>query len=108
MELTNINKELLQSTREARELAKQLPILAREVAETEKYYRLQLMREIMELREQKFPATLIGDIARGKTADLRYKRDLARETYKANMKILTTLGDSMSATQSILRYQGEV
>ena len=108
MELTNINKELLDSTREARELAKQLPILAREVAETEKYYRLQLMREILELKEQKMPATLIGDIARGRTADLRYKRDLAREYYKATQRTLTTLGDSMSATQSILRYQSEV
>ena len=108
MELTDISKDLLRQTKNADELAKLLPELAQQVAETEKYYRLQLMREIMTLKEQKFPATLIGDISRGQTADLRYKRDLARETNKAYHKMASIYSSNQSALQSILRHQAEV
>ena len=52
-------------------------------AETEKVYRVALAKKILELREGGYPATLIGDIARGDetVANLKFERDSAQVVY---------------------------
>ena len=52
-------------------------------AESEKQYRMALAEKVLNLREQGFPATLIGDTARGdKTvAQLKFERDCAQVVY---------------------------
>lgn len=52
-------------------------------AEAEKQYRIALASKILELRDKGFPATLIGDVARGEkqVASLKFDRDCAQVVY---------------------------
>lgn len=52
-------------------------------AETEQAYRVKLAEKILQLRESGFPATLIGDLARGdkEVAMLKFERDCAEVVY---------------------------
>ena len=55
----------------------------RAAAEAEQKYRMKLAVKILELRDQKLPATLIGDLARGdkEVAMLKFERDCAEVVY---------------------------
>ncbi len=55
----------------------------RAAAEAEQKYRMKLAGKILELRDQKLPATLIGDLARGDkdVAMLKFERDCAEVVY---------------------------
>lgn len=55
----------------------------RAAAEAEKQYRMKLAEKILELRDQKLPATLIGDLARGDkdVAMLKFERDCSEVVY---------------------------
>jgi len=52
-------------------------------AEAEKKYRVKLAEVILLLRESGYPATLIGDLARGdkEVAQLKFERDCAEVVY---------------------------
>ncbi|MGL4571833.1 MAG: hypothetical protein ACRCVJ_12295 [Clostridium sp.] len=52
-------------------------------ARSEALYRQELRKEILKLRGEKTPATLVNDLAKGKNeiATLRYKRDIAASNY---------------------------
>jgi len=52
--------------------------------------------------------TLIGDVARGNVADLKFNRDLAEQTYKASRDMLQALSNELSAMQSILKVQSKI
>ena len=72
----------------------------RDMSEKEQKYRVALAEKILELRDGGYPATLIGDLARGdKTvAKLKFERDCAEviydnareaiNTYKKNIDVL--------------------
>lgn len=55
----------------------------RAAADAEQKYRMKLAEKILELRDQKLPATLIGDLARGDkdVAMLKFERDCAEVVY---------------------------
>ena len=55
----------------------------RAAAEAEQAYRVKLAEKILLLREDKYPATLIGDLARGdrEVAQLKFERDCAEVVY---------------------------
>ncbi len=55
----------------------------RAAAEAEQKYRMKLAEKILLLRDQKLPATLIGDLARGDkdVAMLKFERDCAEVVY---------------------------
>lgn len=55
----------------------------RAAAEAEQTYRVKLAEKILLLREDKYPATLIGDLARGdrEVAQLKFERDCAEVVY---------------------------
>lgn len=55
----------------------------RAAAEAEQKYRMKLAEKMLELRDQKLPATLIGDLARGDkdVAMLKFERDCAEVVY---------------------------
>lgn len=55
----------------------------RAAAEAEQKYRMKLAEKILALRDQKLPATLIGDLARGDkdVAMLKFERDCAEVVY---------------------------
>jgi hypothetical protein len=108
IELTSVTRMMYEASLRLEKASKKLFELAQKKAESEKVYRLSLMREIMQLREDKLPATLISDIARGKVADLKYQRDLDAELYKASLAALEALRSESSTLKAILEYQSEV
>lgn len=83
---------------------------AKEYASAEKEYRIALRKQIVKLRTEKMPVSLINDIARGSddVAELKFNRDLAQETYKASRDMLNALGIEVSSLQSILRVQANI
>lgn len=56
----------------------------RAAAEAEQAYRVKLAEKILMLREGGYPATLIGDLARGdrEVASLKFERDCAEVVYE--------------------------
>lgn len=108
MEISTIAKEIYESGKRLEEGSKKLFSLAKEMAESEREYRRALQIEILELRDQKVQATLIPDIARGKTSDLKFKRDLSEARYKSARDSLEAIQSQMNGLQSILKFQTEV
>ena len=62
---------------------KECKLRGRAAAEAEQAYRVALAKKILELREQSYPATLIGDLARGdkEVAQLKFERDCSEVVY---------------------------
>lgn len=57
-------------------------------AKAERDYRVELAKEILKLRAEGIPVTIINDLARGdeKIANLKMKRDIEESLYEANMQ----------------------
>lgn len=108
METITIAKEIYDSTKRLQKGSTEIFLLAKEKAEKERNYRRALALEILSLREEKTPATLVPDIARGATAELKYQRDLADAKYTACRDSLDAIKQQINGLQSILRYQTEV
>lgn len=108
MELQSIVQELHQSSKRLEEGSKDIFLLAKAMAESEREYRKALTIEIVMLKEQGMSVTLINEIARGSTADLKFQRDLAEAKYTAARDSLKAIAVQVSALQSIVRYQEEV
>ena len=129
MELHNINKQLIDSAREVKNLADELLKMPRAVAEAERDYQVAKSRAIILFKKYNFPVGYSSDIVRGiapeneailkeacprfrepldNVSDLRFKRDLVVETYRASQKVLGVLSGNMSAYQSILKYSVDV
>lgn len=82
--------------------------IAKEKAETERVYRMDLAQEIMRLRSEGVQAVLIADIARGSVAHEKFERDFADVQYRAAIESIESMRVQMSALQSILRYMEDV
>ena len=50
----------------------------KELAEAEEKYRIAKAQEILKLRDKGFPATIIQDLAKGATASLKFRVDVAQ------------------------------
>jgi hypothetical protein len=61
----------------------QLKTLAINKAKTEKLYRVKQAQEILKLKTEKYPATLIMELVKGNedVAELRLKKDIAESDY---------------------------
>lgn len=108
MELSIITREIYESGKRLEKGSKELFSLAKRMAETEKDYRKALEIEILKLKTEGMSVTLIGDIARGKTADLKYERDLAEARYKSARDSLEAIKAQANGLQSILKYQSDI
>lgn len=80
-EVLKLNSELTASIRRLKENGGNL-------AEAEKLYKIELHKEVLRLKEEKTPATLINLIIYGvpKVAELRFKRDIAETIYNTNLE----------------------
>ena len=105
MELTQLTQEIYAVSKRLEKASTALYKLGDEKAETERVYRLRLTQEILTLKAEGMPATLISDVARGNVSDLRFQRDAAEARYKAAIESLGALKSQLSALQSILKYQ---
>ncbi len=108
MELQSIVQELHQSSKRLEEGSKDIFLLAKAMAESEREYRKALTIEIVMLKEQGMSVTLINEIARGSTADLKFERDLAEAKYTAARDSLKAIAVQVSALQTILKIQDQV
>ena len=75
---------------------------------SEREYRIALAQEILKLKADGVQATLIPDIARGNTADLKFARDSAKSLYDSARDSMETLRTEASLLQTISRYQDEL
>lgn len=108
MDLIDINKELYEGTKRLEKSSQEIFRLAKAHAEAERDYRIALGKEKVKLRDEGMPVSLIEDVSRGNLSDLRYKRDLAKETYVAGRDSMKAIIAQLNALQSILRHQKEV
>ncbi|GAB7387385.1 hypothetical protein BSNK01_12210 [Bacillaceae bacterium] len=108
LDLIEISKEVYEVSQRLEKASKNLYKLAKEKAESERDYRMNLAKEIVRLREEKVPATLIPDLARGNISELRFKRDLAADMYRAAVESLEAIKSQLSALQSILKYHEHI
>jgi predicted short-subunit dehydrogenase-like oxidoreductase (DUF2520 family) len=77
---------------------------AKEKAESERVYRMDLAQEILRLRAEGQPAALVGDLARGSCADQKFKRDFAESRFKATLEAIEIIKVQISALQSLYRH----
>lgn len=105
MELTEITKEMYEVSKRLDQATRVIYKMAQERAETERVYRMNLAKEITRLRVEGTSVTLIPDMSRGNTADLKFERDLADGRYRSAIESLEALKSQLSALQSILKYQ---
>ena len=108
IELTSITQEIHTAAQRLSKGADALFILAKASAEAEATYRKALAIEIMRLKDDKLQATLIPDVARGNTADLKFARDIAEMKYTSGRDSLKAIMAQVNALQSILRHQADI
>lgn len=85
MDLVN---QLLNKLNELNASIKVLREHGEKLAQAEYEYKVELSKEVMRLKDEKIPATLINLTVYGKdnVAKLRFKRDLAQTMYNANQE----------------------
>lgn len=108
--MNNQSPEMIEIAQEMRAVCKRLDDAsrvmhkyARTKAEKERDYRKALAQEMIKLRAEGLPATLIGDLARGQTADLKFERDLSTDLFKTNIEALGAIKIQASVLQSIFK-----
>lgn len=108
IELTPVIQELHKATQRLSHASKEIFKLASAKAEMERAYRQKLAEEILKLRSEGTPATLIPDLARGNVAYFKFERDLAADTYKSGISAMEALKAEINALQSIAKYQSDL
>ena len=73
---------------------------------TENLYRIALRKEILKLKLEGQPATLINDLAKGeeKVAKLRLERDIAKDSYYVCLNALDNLKIEIEVLRSQLAF----
>ncbi|QDI90228.1 hypothetical protein EPH95_02780 [Salicibibacter halophilus] len=105
MEFQSITKEMYTTSQRIDKASKEVFKLAKERAEAERSYRIALHQEIIHLRNEGMPASLINDVARGRCADLKFERDSALEMHRSALAALESIQVQGSLLQTISRNQ---
>src|SRR5690625_2807240 len=108
MEVIQVAQQLNKTTQRLTNNTKEAYKMTKERAKTEMEYRQALMQKIVKLRNEGYPATLIADVARGRTADLKFKRDLSMEMHRSALASIEALQVEVQSWQSILRNLDEI
>lgn len=108
MELQVLTAEMYSVSQRLSAATNEIYKLANKKATTERTYRMELAKEILELKAKGMPATLISDLARGKVAESKFQRDLADGQYRAAIEALEALKSQLSALQTVSRYQTDI
>lgn len=84
----------------------QLKTLSIKKAEAERNYRVEVRKEILKLRLEKVPTTIIHDLVRGneKIAELRLKRDIAESDYYTCISAIENLRLDIEILRSKLTW----
>lgn len=105
---TTIAREIYESTQRLEKASSVLFVLAKEWAEAERDYRIALAKETVRLKDEKMNITLVPDIARGNTAELKFQRDLAEARYRAGIYSVDAIKSQMTGLQTIIKFQSEI
>lgn len=108
MELTSVTQEIHAASQRLSKSANALFGLGRAKAEAERDYRLALSQEILRLRADNVPVSIVTDLAKGNVADALFKRDLSEAQFKAGIEAADAIKVQVSALQTILKYQTDV
>lgn len=108
MELSPTVQMLYEATKRISEASKEVFRLSKTKAETERIYRTALSQEMLKLRSEGMPATLIPDVSRGNVADLKFQRDAAMEMHRSALAAMEALKAEINALQSIAKYQSDI
>lgn len=108
MELTQITAEIHTASQRLSKGSDALFLLAKANAEAEREYRAALAKEIMRLKSEGLQTTLIPDVARGNTSELKFTRDLADAKYTSGRDSLKAISVQVTALQSILKHQTDI
>lgn len=108
MELHKITEEMYAVSKRLSNATNEIYKLASKRAMTERTYRMELSKEIVRLRAEGTPATIISDLARGNVAEMKFQRDLAEGQYRSSIEALEALKSQLSALQTVSKYQSEV
>lgn len=84
----------------------QLKTLAIKKAEAERNYRVAVRKEILNLRLEKIPTTIINDLVRGnkEVSELRLKRDIAESDYYTCISAIENLRLDIEVLRSKLTW----
>lgn len=84
----------------------QLKTLSIKKAEAERNYRVEVRKEILKLRLEKIPTTILHDLVRGneKIAELRLKRDIAESDYYTCISAIENLRLDIEVLRSKLTW----
>src|SRR5690625_6167477 len=104
MEVIQVAQQLNQTTKRLSNSTKEVFKMAKQRAETEREYRQALMQEIVRLRNESYPATLIADVARGRTADLKFKRDLSMEMHRSALASIDRKSTRLNSSHVAISY----
>lgn len=107
MELQKITEEILAQISRLNVAQNVLYKQAKDKAESERVYRMDLAQEILRLRAEGHPVAIVGDLARGSCANEKFNRDFAEAKFKATIEAIQAIQVSISALQSILKYQSD-
>ncbi len=108
LDMVDIAQEIYTAAKRLQKSGDKLFTLAREYAEAEQKYRQALGIELLKLREQKVPVTLIGDVARANISDLKFNRDMGEYKYKAGRDKAQALQAEISALQTLYKRQEDI
>ena len=108
MELIKLTEEIYRIAKAIDQEKKELEAMAKDKAAAERDYRMALAKAIFKLKADGYAATLISDLSRGETAELKFTRDLADAVFTAKRESLQASLANLTALQSILRIQREV
>ncbi len=86
MEHIEIAKEIIRVSKRLEKSGDALFAVADKKATKERDYRQELAKQILKRKDEGFPATIVGDIARGDVAQLKYERDLSADMFKASIE----------------------
>ncbi|WP_077622019.1 hypothetical protein [Sediminibacillus massiliensis] len=107
-ELQEVVNMMMETSKRIDKATRTIYKLADKKAETERVYRSLLAQEIIKLKEQGMPATLIADVARGNMALMKFERDAARDVFNSARDSLRALEVQASVLQTISRYNSDV
>jgi hypothetical protein len=104
MDFIGITTEMIRVNKRLEQSSGALYKLATAKAEAERDYRKSLAQEILILRSNGLPVTLITDVAKGNLSDLLFKRDATEAQFMSAREAISTLQTQASLLQSILKY----
>lgn len=108
MELASIAAEIIRVSKRLEASADALFELGKAKASSERDYRVALSKELLKLKSEGMSVSLIGDVARGNLDAYLFERDVAEARFRAGLEASSSLKSTLSALQSILRFQQDV